>query len=416
MGLAVGIELGAKESQICYYDASMKEPESISFLTGAEKFKIPTVLCKEEGRDHFGYGEEAKKMALSGRGILVADLLEQALEAESISIGEETYETVQLLGIFLRKMWNNLVRTIGEKKVESCVITVENPDKEITGILKKAARSLPLEPEQIRILSYEESFYHYGILKNPDPAEEQFMVLFEYKPEGMEILELRLQGKTGRTYKKIRDFKVIYGESGEILEKETLDRCFLQILQEEIQEKRVTFAFLIGGLFMEEWMKDSLQYLCSGRRVFKGSNLYVKGSGAAAMERLRHNKPVFRYLGKDCIEWEYGIFLDEKKEQFYPLTEAGTIWFEAEGKAELVLVNQGTLEIAARNERKEVCRIYEIPLGEYAGKKEFITAVEVQIHFESLKKAVIQIADFGFGEVTESSGKVWTKVVEEWEE
>lgn len=416
MGLVVGIDLGYEDSQICYYDSSMKEPETISVLTGAEKFKIPTVLCKQNSRDYFTYGDEAKRMALRGEGILVVDLLKQALENESIYVGEESYQTVQLLVIFLRKMWNNLVRVVGECQVERCVITVEETDKNVIRLLETVTQFLPLEPEQILIQSHEESFFYYALLQEERLYDNQTMMLFEYKKESMEIIELKIQGGKARTEKKTKDFAEFLGESGEIGDKTAMDRQFLQILQEELQEKNVTFAYLIGDLFAKEWMKDSLTYLCSGRRVFKGSNLFVKGSAVAAMAQLQQWQRTCEYLGKHCLEWEYGIFLDDEKEEFLTLIESGQSWFGAMAEAELVLENKGTLEIVARNARREVCATYPVSLGDYAQRREFITAINVQIHFEDLKKAVIQVTDLGFGEVTDSSGKVWTKVVEEWEE
>lgn len=416
MGLVVGIDLGHMDSQICYYESSMKEPETISVLTGAEKFKIPTVLCKQNGRDYFAYGEEAKRMALRGEGVLIVDLLENALEKESIRIGEEAYQTFQLLVIFLRKLWNSLVRIIGDRAVDRCVITVEETDKKRIELLEAVIQFLPLDSEQIFIQNHAESFYYYSLLQNKKLSDNQEMVLFEYKKDVLEIIELKIVGKKGRTVKKTRDFCPIINEFGEIMEKEALDRQFFLILQEEFQGKNIAFVYLIGDLFAREWMTDSLGFLCSGRRVFQGSNLYVKGSAVAAMADLEQWHKPYLYLGEHCLVWEYGIFMDEEKEEFLTLVKSGQSWFQAEANVELVLEDTYILEIVARSEDGNLCAAYPIQLGDLGARKHFVTAVDLKIRFEGPKKAVIQVTDLGFGETTASSGKVWTKVVEEWEE
>lgn len=416
MGLVVGIDLGYQDSQICYYENGMKEPESISVLTGAEKFKIPTVLCKDKNRDYFTYGEEARRMALRGEGILVVDLLKQALENESIYVGAEAYQTTQLLVIFLRKLWNNLVRVTGERTVEQLVITVEETDKRLLELLKSITQFLPLEPEKISVIDYEESFFYYAMLQEPRKNDAQSMMLLRCINQELEIVELKLYGEKARTYKKTRDFMLLLDENGEIADEKAMDCQFLRILQEELQDKKVTFVYLIGELFGKEWMKDSLVYLCRGRRVFKGSNLFVKGSAAAAEYRLNNKETEYAYQGKHGLKWEYGIFLDEGKKDFLALAKEGENWFDVQAETELVLENQGELEIVLRDENMEICASYVISLGEYARREEFITAVNLKLRFEGRKKAVIQVTDLGFGETTVSSGKVWTKVVEEWEE
>lgn len=416
MAVVVGMDLGYEDAQICYFDSAMTEPESISVLTGAEKFKIPTVLCKQKNRDYFAYGEEARRMALRGEGILIVDLLKLALENDSIYVGEESYETVQLLVIFVRKLWNTLMRTIGEQEIAHCVITVEETSQNVLTLLKSVSQFLPLEPEQISFQDYEESFYYYSFLQKREKIENQSMLLMEYKNQNIEIMELEIRGEKARIHKKKQDFMLILDEMNEISDKNAMDCQFLRILQEELLGKNVSYVFLLGDLFMKEWMKDSLIYLCSGRRVFKGNNLFVKGSAVAAMEKYRPEEKPYVYQGKNCLKYDYGFFLDEKKEKFYTLAEAGNVWFESIGEAELVLENQRELEIVAKDAENRICASGVVALGEYAQRRDFITAVLLRIHFESVKKAVIQITDLGFGEVTQSSGKVWTKVVEVWEE
>lgn len=416
MGLVVGIDLGNRDSQICYFQSSMKEPETISVLTGAEKFKIPTVLCKQNGRDFFTYGEEAKGMALQGDGILVVDLLKKALESDSIQLEGETYQTKQLFVIFLRKIWNGLVRHIGDAVIDRCMITVEEINKELLELLETVTQFLPLDPDRISIQNHEESFFYYSLLQDRKSKRNQSSVIFEHKKDHLELIELEISGEKARTRKKRIDFFVEYDGFGGIAKKEELDREFFRILQVELQKNAASFIYLIGDLFEKEWMNESLIFLCNGRRVFQGSNLYVKGSALSAMSELEHWEIPCTYLGEDCLSWEYGIYLDEQQSQFLTLAEYGQPWYQVEEQVECILEGTDRLEIVARDEMGQVCGSAAIYLDGISANPHFVTAVRLEFRFAAPLKAVLLVTDLGFGETTDSSRKIWTKVVEEWEE
>ncbi len=414
MGLVVGIDLGHEYAQISYFESSMKEPETVSVLTGVEKYKIPTVLCKQHGRDYFSWGEEAKMMALKGQGILVADLLREAMEKESISIGNDVYETKQLLVIFLRKLWNSLTRVIGDKKVERCVITVEKTGREILEILDSVIPFLPVEPECVTVQSQEESFYSYALLQK-HMYDGLKMVLLEEKQEGLQMVELEFSNGKAVTTKKILDFSSAYDSYGNVLNPEKLDRTFAGLMQQEMQYKKVAFIYLIGDLFEKEWMKESVVYLCGISRVFQGSNLYVKGSAVAAMAKLENWVPEYRYEGTECLTVDLGIMGDVLDGDFVPLVKRGQFWFQAEKSMELVLEDVDVLEIGARTSNGDICSIKKFSLDGISDGNHYITAVKVHIFFESMDHASITVEDLGFGETTISSGKIWAEDISSWE-
>lgn len=112
----------------------------------------------------------------------------------------------------------------------------------------------------------------------------------------------------------VADFPVWYTEGGdaEMLSeayKQALDKAFLRLAELSFGSRAVSSVFLIGDGFSEEWMKDSLRFLCRGRRVFQGNNLFSKGACNGMQERI-HVSPTGReyiFLGNDKLKANVGM-------------------------------------------------------------------------------------------------------------
>ena len=59
--------------------------------------------------------------------------------------------------------------------------------------------------------------------------------------------------------------------------------CYM--LQKAFENRIITTVYLVGEGFEGGWMKNSLTFMCRGRRAFMGNNLYSKGACYAGMLR-----------------------------------------------------------------------------------------------------------------------------------
>ena len=66
--------------------------------------------------------------------------------------------------------------------------------------------------------------------------------------------------------------------------------------------RRLNSVYLIGDGYRDGWADESLHYLCRGRRVFQGNNLYSKGACYGMMERLHPGE-----------EWKEHVYLGDDK-------------------------------------------------------------------------------------------------------
>ena len=78
---------------------------------------------------------------------------------------------------------------------------------------------------------------------------------------------------------------VTISEEQRNIDRANKDASFLKIVSEVTGGHIVSAVYLTGDGFDGEWMKESLSFLCKGRRVFMGKNLYSKGACYAAARK-----------------------------------------------------------------------------------------------------------------------------------
>ena len=101
--IIVGFDLGEEVSQISFRSLEDGEPRTVSAVTGEEQYDIPTVLCRRWEGNQWAFGREAMRLSEAGEGILVEHLLSRAKTGEELTVGEETFDAVALLALFIRR-------------------------------------------------------------------------------------------------------------------------------------------------------------------------------------------------------------------------------------------------------------------------------------------------------------------------
>ena len=118
-----------------------------------------------------------------------------------------------------------------------------------------------------------------------------------------------------------------------------LDQQLLEVARQECGKGTVSAVYLIGESFAEEWMPQSLQYLCRGRRVFQGVNLYSKGAVYCLLDKHFGSKAGKEhvFLGGDKLKYNIGMeVLRQGQESYYALLDAGENWYESEYNLSLI--------------------------------------------------------------------------------
>lgn len=426
--LIVGYDLGNEYCQISYALSEGGEPETLSQVAGAQIYNIPAVLCKRYGTNQWLYGREALRCAEAREGVLVENLATLALDGETVVIDGESFDPVALLALFFKKTLGMLAQI--NSRITALMVTCSVLDRRILEVLTHIVESIQIRVNRVAIQSYAESFYCY-MLRQPRELWLSPALLFEHRRGEIRVLRMESNRRTTpivvfveeRRYQFL-EYAVPEEASGEgensapalsQEQKDMLDAAFLRIAEEVCGEDTLGSVFLIGDGFAEDWMKYSLRFLCKGRRVFQGNNLFSKGACVGMQERLLPGEKGKKYvfLGNDKLRANIGMkILRQGEESYYALLDAGVNWYEAERTLEVYLQegNVLTLLIAplAGSASEKKARSVDIVLEGLSG-----TIARLRLHFflkeENCLSAEIQ--DLGFGEFRVSAGRVWKEEI-----
>lgn len=159
-------------------------------------------------------------------------------------------------------------------------------------------------------------------------------------------------------------------------------------------------------------MKESLRFLCRGRRVFQGNNLFSKGACNGMQERIQ-SSPAGRdyiFLGNDKLKANVGMDVMRQGEASYlALLDAGVNWYESKQITEFYLQegNQIRLKITpliGKETRTAMITLEDLPAG--------ISRIRARLYLEAENRLVVEIEDLGLGELRLPSGKTWRETIE----
>lgn len=417
--LIVGYDLGNDYSQISYCMAGDDQVETLSLVTGAEVFSIPTVLCKREKVNQWFFGKEALRYVQENQGVLVDDLLKLAIDGEEVRIEGKIFDPVALLALFFKRSLGLLSQVAGADKIGALMITCSHLDSRLLEVLAQVVSGLKLKTEHVYFQGHMESFYNY-MIHQPEDLWSFQTILCDYRQDKMNVYCMECNKRTtpvvafmeSKTYDFISYEPMPDAERLRREKMERMDKELLKLVTEVCQGRIVSAVYLIGEGFTEEWLKESLRFLCKSRRVFQGNNLFSKGACYGMMERLESSE-VGRshvFLGSDKLKANIGMkILRKGEESYYALLDAGTNWFEAEDTCECYIREDNTLEFVITPLIGKNVRQINMILDEL---QEGVSRLRVHLYLQNEHCLVIEVEDLGFGEFRPPSGRTWKEEIE----
>lgn len=414
--ILVGFDLCDNYAQISYVNVDSNTVETVSSVAGAEIFNVPAVLCKREGVNQWLYGKEA--LAEEG-GILIKNLLSLAISGEPIQIDGSSYQPESLLTLFCKRCLGILQQIAPLDKIAAFMITCKKLDGRMVEVLEQVVGGLGLKTDKIFFQSHMESFYSY-MLYQPEELWRMQTLLCEYRDSSIQVYHMECNRKTTPA--------VVYMEEGqypflsyepmpedEQLRREKHERMdgeLLELLENVCENRMISSVYLIGEQFSEEWLKESLRYLCRGRRVFQGNNLYSKGACYGLMERMcpGENGKNHVFLGNDKLKTNVGMRINRRGQaSYYALLDAGVNWYEAQETLEFYLQEGSTVELVLTSLIGGESRLAFITLE---GLPQGISRLELRLYLTDEQHLVVEIEDLGFGVLRPATNRVWQEVLE----
>lgn len=420
--IIVGYDLGNHFSQISYCTYDSDTPETLSVVAGGESYSIPTALLKRQGVSQWFYGREALKYADMEEGFLITDLVELAKKGEPVLVDGEEFDPVALLTLFVKRSLALLSMVSGPDRIDAMMITCENLDGRMAEVLSAVAAGLSLKTRKISFEGHVESFYYYTIHQPPELWNRQVLVC-DYNRDMVRTYRLECNRRTTPVVAFVEEgeypFQQCAGLPLETSFKESffaqMDERFLAILKEVCEGRAISSAYLIGEGFKEEWMQESLRYLCRGKRVFQGNNLYSKGACYGMKEKLNPSEvgKEHVFLGREKLKANIGMKVLRQGEASYcALLDAGTSWFEAFYSLEFLLEegNSFSLVITPLNGRN--VRYAQITLDGLPVRERAASRLYMEIKMTGENSIRLGIEDLGFGELFPPTHQKWTESFE----
>ena len=195
------------------------------------------------------------------------------------------------------------------------------------------------------------------------------------------------------------------------MDEASFDVEFLEIAEKVCQNDRISAVYLVGEDFNPDIMKESLQYLCRGRRVFQGNNLYSQGACLGMMERLKASAAGRSYvlLGQDKLKANIGMRAVRKGEDSYcALLDAGINWYEAAAECECYLQDENSFELVIAPLNGKNGKIARMTLD---GLPTGIARIHLALQMLDEERLEVTVEDLGFGEFRPASHRVWKEEI-----
>lgn len=396
----LGIDLNDKYAMISYFQLNMEEPETVSMVAGSEMYQVPLVLAKRKGVGQWYYGDDANKMAKTSEMICVDNLLKRAVSGESIRIDDKLYDAVDLLALYLRKLIT-LPQMLGNShEVSRVAITVDRLTRENMEMFWKIAGKLGLKPQQFLVIDHKESFYYFALNQQEDLWLHD-VFLFEYDNQSMHYYALK---RNVRTTPQV----ISITESQKISLLGDKDTEFYRLLTDAFLNRIISTVYLVGEGFEGGWMKNSLNFLCRGKRAFMGKNLFTKGACFAAAIRDEEDEWPFVYMGENEMKFNLSLKVSDKGElAFYHLISAGKNWFESKGECEVILSGTPEIDFWKQLPNSREAKIETLELSDLPDRPDRTTRLRITAQPISDNQIEVTIKDLGFGEMIHSTDKVW---------
>lgn len=398
----LGIDLDNDNAVISYFQLNMKEPETVSTVAGSEVYQIPLILAKKRGIGQWFIGEEAKRLALLQGEEAVSGLLQAALAGKEFFIEGETYKAQELLALYIKKLVY-LAGKLGNPVIpDFLVITLEQLSREVTELFLQVAERIGIPEGRLTLIDRRESFYYFAFSQQKELWLHD-VCLFDNR--GDEVWCRRLE-RDQRTMPQL----VTISEEQRNIDRANKDASFLKIVSEVTGGHIVSAVYLTGDGFDGEWMKESLSFLCKGRRVFMGKNLYSKGACYAAARKCmtEENSWQFVYMGDNEMKVNVSLKVQSQgKTEFFTLISAGDNWYETVGECEVLLDGSNEIDFWLQLPNSKEAKIEKLTLADLPERPPRTTRLRIKAQPVSDMEVKIRIKDLGFGEIFKSSDKTW---------
>ncbi|MCI9077799.1 MAG: hypothetical protein HFH68_02580 [Lachnospiraceae bacterium] len=413
--LLVGIDLGRTISQISCFDSKLYEPVPIGRMHGKEReYEIPVAFAINRKNNEWLWGTDALE---AGEDFIHLDnILERIVSTDKFEITGYTFHSKEVLKRFLLKELSLLKEYYPNDTIKKLVISTEDRDSKAIPIIKDACGELGIMEDRLVVQSHKQSYMYYAV-SQPQELWINNVGMFEYNTGGLSYSQISIDRKNvpyivGVDKKDLSDVMPysILLENDDI----RIKYSFTNVANTALHKQMVTTIYVTGTGFEGKWASDALKELCTGRRVFRGQNLFTKGACYAAREFAGQGKlEGFIFLDEDMITSDILIRTYHNAEfGEVALATAGSRWNEVDSSIDVIPDDEEEIQIITRNALLHEAKAHILSLNGFIGRKNKMTRFTVRIRFASKNTCIVTLKDNGFGEFCPSTNRIWERYID----
>ncbi|MBR4344662.1 MAG: hypothetical protein IKP88_18495 [Lachnospiraceae bacterium] len=412
MDYIIGIDFCRDFTQLCLYNNETGAIDSVPLSSDKQSTRIRTAITySEEQNDWLIYSPTHE--GRSGMTV-ISNLYDLAKSGESVTVGGEEYKIEILLARFFRRLFFSVDRSCESKDIKGITVTVKNQDPQLISNIGAGLEYYGIPSERYRICDHIESFMYYVVMQNKDIWISD-VGLFVFDEEEFRYYVLRF----GRKQKPMSIVAESTDFSGtvkyDMLNEEDdirIKYAFENVCGIMLHKQNISAIYATGAGFDGSWADEVLKKISSGRRIFRGMNLYVKAAAYVSKLFFIGGAEEFLVIGEDDLKSSMSLRAVSHSElKEIPFGKVGQKYYEAGGSTEVILDNTNEIDFMLHNALKKDSFYAIMTLEALPIRKNKTNRVSVNVRFPSRNEAVVTVKDVGFGAVRPTDYRIWEQVI-----
>lgn len=414
--LMVGMDLCDDITQLSCCLPDQQDVVSVGRLIGREReYECPTVLGYNPQRGDWFFGTEAMMEADRGNAVLFSHMIRQITDGGPVRGGERELAPEDALMRFFVKLLSCLKEYYPNEKISKLVVTVPEKNESLKAAVTGAMQKIGIGQDRLVLQHHTQSYMYYAL----NQKKELWMndvALFEFGPEGMFYSQIHIDRRTIPYVVGVERTDLSETLNWDMMEHDSsfkIEYAFVNLANTQMHKQMVTTVYVTGEGFQGPWADNALKQLCTGRRVFRGSNLFTKGACYAAREFSGlGEKGEYLFLDEEMIYTTISIRLYwDARIQEMTLARAGTPWKEIDVSVDLIPDSEDEIQLTAQDVLRHETKVHLLSLEGFRDRPDRMTRFTVRLRFADASHCIVTLKDNGFGDFCPSSNRIWEKYI-----
>ncbi len=414
--IVLGIDLCDDITQVTVMRPHAAEPDAVCFDARTRKEFLPTSLWLGPS------GEWSIGEAVQAEVTLLPPFFHAAVNEEDVTVGETVYSGRELLERYVSLLMKKVRERYGETEVGFVAVTCEeaNTKESVRTMLSEIFEEREGLRGRCLILSHLEAFLHF-VIRQEEGLWKNGSAAFDYAADGLLFYHMECRMVGGR-----RVLVADYKDYSEMIPPDFISQgeteqgalAFERLAGLALQKKAAAL-FVTGRGFEGEWVSEVLRLLSSGRRVFRGQNLYTQGACYAGAELFRQEQNVdFSLLTPEQITVDVSLLAEGPEvEDGVLLVAAGEPYRKVRVQKEVLLDTTDKVMFRVLEAGTTTPQLIRVSpsIPELRGDR--TSRYEVRLFFAKRDLMVLQLKETGFGEFYPTTYRVYEELVDfsHWE-